>query len=153
MENHSKILDCKVLVVGKNTHLQTIVAFYITAENEDGIEEQQIEMENKLRKIFPPYMLPKLFSCSSFPTLVNGKVDRQALIKSYEDGLVFEASYTDEELKQDGCTDSQFYDEARKILNAICSVLGKYLVDMVKVHIYKHKIEINTCETINVVSI
>ena len=127
MENHPKILDCKVLVVGRNTHFQNIVAFYKSTEKENKIEDQKIDIENKLRMILPPYMLPKLFSCSSFPTLVNGKVDRQALIKSYEDGLVFEASYTDEELKQDGCTDSQFYDEARKILNAICSVLGKYL--------------------------
>ena len=87
-------------------------------------------------------MIPKLFHCPSFPTLVNGKVDRQSLIKSYEESLVFEASYTDEELKQDGCTDSQFHDEARKILNAICSILGKYLVETDKVHIYKRKMKL-----------
>ena len=83
-----------------------------------------MEIEDKLRKILPPYMVPKLFYCSSFPTLVNGKIDRQALIKSYEENLVFEATYTDEELKFDGCTDPSLYENARVVLNSICSTLG-----------------------------
>ena len=117
-------MDCKALVVGQNTHFQTIVAFYTISNKQSSCEDHQMEMKEKLKKILPPHMIPKLFYCSSFPTLVNGKIDRQALIKSYEENLVFEVTYTDEELKLDGCTDPSLYEVARVVLNSICSTLG-----------------------------
>ena len=69
-------------------------------------------------------MVPKLFYCTTFPTLVNGKVDRQILIKNYEKSLTFEATYTDEELSSHGCTNKEIYEQARIILNAVCATLG-----------------------------
>lgn len=128
LDDNAKLLDCKVLVIGQNTHFQKIVAFYSTLDNEDSAG-CQLEIEKKLSQILPPFMIPNLFNCPSFPTLVNGKVDRQALIKTYEESLVFEAIYTDEELREDGCTDAFVYEKARIILNAVCSVIGTLSIE------------------------
>ena len=137
----AKIVDCKVLVIGQNTYFQKIVAFFTTSDDEDPLG-CQIKIENQLNKILPPYMIPKLFHCPLLPTLVNGKVDRQSLIKSYEESLVFEASYTDDELKEDGCTsDESKYEKARMILNAVCSVIGTLFI--------KNDININSSIKIN----
>ena len=88
-------------------------------------------------------LIPKLFNCPSFPTLVNGKVDRQSLIKSYEESLVFETSYTDDELNEDGCTnDESVYAKARVILNAVCSVIGTLSIENI-CFISNDMIEIN----------
>ena len=122
IEERVKIRDSKVLVVGKNTHFQTIVAFYTSLGEYSS--ELQIQINKSLREILPPYMVPKLHHCNSFPTLVNGKVDRQKLIQSYESSLAFEATYTDEELNDYGCTNQQFYGKARVILNAVSATLG-----------------------------
>ena len=117
-----KIIDCKVLVVGKNTHFQTIVAFYTTYDERST--KFQFELDRNLREILPPYMIPKLLHCQSFPTLVNGKVDRQKLIETYEKNLVFNAKYTDKELIEYGCTTSASCEKARLILNAVCATIG-----------------------------
>ena len=69
-------------------------------------------------------MVPKLFRCNNIPVLVNGKVDRQKLIQTYEKSLEFKATYSDEELKQQGLCNQEFYDKARFMLNSICALLG-----------------------------
>lgn len=116
------IRDCKVLVIGKNTHFQSIIAFYTRMD--EHTFESQLQIHESLRKVLPPYMVPKLFHCTTFPTLVNGKVDRQKLIQNYEKSLTFEATYTEDELSSHGCTNKEFYEKARIILNAVCATLG-----------------------------
>ena len=44
----------------------------------------EITLEEKLRKDLPCYMLPKPIKVPVIPTLINGKVDRQALLKRYQ---------------------------------------------------------------------
>ena len=41
----------------------------------------EITMEEKLKLELPEYMMPKPIKISSVPLLVNGKIDRQALLK------------------------------------------------------------------------
>ena len=43
----------------------------------------EITLEEKLRSDLPCYMLPKPIKVPVIPSLVNGKVDRQALLKRY----------------------------------------------------------------------
>lgn len=124
IDQQTIVKECKVLVARKNTPSQTIVAFYTCIGGHTL--EGKLVIEESLRKIIPPYMMPKLFQCERFPTLVNGKVDRQMLIENYEKSLIFEAPYSDEELSSYGCTNAKLYDRARLILNAICSIIGRY---------------------------
>lgn len=58
---------------------QAILAFVKT---ENHLNEHQIE--NILKKKLTSYMVPQVIIIESVPLLVNGKVDRQALLKFYE---------------------------------------------------------------------
>lgn len=124
IDQQTLVKECKVLVARKNTPFQTIVAFY-TSKGNHTLKDQS-KIYESLKEIIPLYMIPRLFPCERFPTLVNGKVDRQKLIENYEKSLIFEATYSDQELNSYGCTNPQLYERARIILNAICSVIGMY---------------------------
>ena len=47
----------------------------------------EVTLEETLRAELPCYMLPKPVKLPVIPTLVNGKVDRQALLKRYINNL------------------------------------------------------------------
>lgn len=44
----------------------------------------EIQIENILRKQLTSYMVPQVIIMEKIPLLVNGKTDRQALLKAYE---------------------------------------------------------------------
>lgn len=58
---------------------QALLAFILTKSH---ISENQIEAILKTK--LAPYMVPQVIIIESIPLLVNGKVDRQILLKSYE---------------------------------------------------------------------
>lgn len=60
---------------------QAILAFAST-ESTSHLHEMQIE--NILRNKLPEYMTPQVMIIDEVPLLVNGKIDRQSLLKSYE---------------------------------------------------------------------
>lgn len=58
---------------------QALLAFVLT---ESHLNENEIE--TTLKKKLSSYMVPQVIVIEKIPLLVNGKVDRQALLKSYE---------------------------------------------------------------------
>ncbi|KMQ85074.1 tyrocidine synthetase 3, partial [Lasius niger] len=58
---------------------QALIAFVTIA---DGISSSEIE--SFLQRTLPPYMLPQIFVIDHIPLLINGKTDRQTLLKQYE---------------------------------------------------------------------
>lgn len=58
---------------------QTLLAFVVTKK---AISEAEIEA--RVLEKLPEYMVPQVVLIESMPLLVNGKVDRQALLKNYE---------------------------------------------------------------------
>lgn len=60
---------------------QAILAF-AAVESKSTLHEMQIE--NLLRQKLPDYMTPQVVVVESLPLLVNGKIDRQSLLKTYE---------------------------------------------------------------------
>lgn len=42
------------------------------------------EIESLLQRTLAPYMLPQIFIIDHIPLLINGKTDRQTLLKQYE---------------------------------------------------------------------
>ncbi|XP_039970507.1 mycosubtilin synthase subunit C [Bactrocera tryoni] len=61
---------------------QTILAFVKLRDDSPLLSEMQIEA--KLRDKLAEYMTPQVVLIDKVPYLVNGKVDRQALLKTYE---------------------------------------------------------------------
>lgn len=61
---------------------QTILAFVKLHDDSPLLNEMQIEV--KLRDKLAAYMTPQVVLIDKVPFLVNGKVDRQALLKTYE---------------------------------------------------------------------
>lgn len=52
-----------------------------------------MQIESYLQTMLPPYMIPQVIVIDAIPLLVNGKTDRQALLKQYEsstDGKKFD---------------------------------------------------------------
>ena len=59
-----------------------VLIFHFYFQASSGILNE-ITLEEKLRSELPCYMLPKLIKVPVIPALVNGKVDRQALLQRY----------------------------------------------------------------------
>lgn len=63
---------------------QTILAF---ASVESTSKLDSLKIEKLLRSELTEYMRPQVILVDQFPLLVNGKIDRQALLTLYENGL------------------------------------------------------------------
>lgn len=72
---------CVVLCYGLDRGNPEILAF-VTIKPEARIAAQHIEAA--LKNSLTHYMIPQVIEVESIPLLVNGKVDRQALLKMYE---------------------------------------------------------------------
>lgn len=61
---------------------QAILAF-ATIKSDSSVQ-QGMQIENMLREKLADYMVPQVILIESVPLLVNGKIDRQTLLKMYE---------------------------------------------------------------------
>ncbi|KRT84498.1 AMP-binding protein [Oryctes borbonicus] len=125
---------------------QTLLAFVLTrvTTNEHHIEEF-------LRKKLPAYMVPQVIILDKIPLLVNGKVDRQLLLKLYDNAnsnenslqanidykdipqekikaatVLFEAvaSILNRAAKTTICIDANFYNIGGNSLNSIYTIMA-----------------------------
>lgn len=60
---------------------QALIAF-VTIVDDTTVSSSEIE--SFLQRTLPPYMLPQIFVVDYIPLLINGKTDRQTLLKQYE---------------------------------------------------------------------
>ena len=64
---------------------QALLAFVtVKASSNPYITKTSLQIENDLKNRLASYMVPQVISLDAIPQLVNGKVDRQALLKEYE---------------------------------------------------------------------
>ena len=79
-------------------------------------------MKELLATILPCYMIPRFILLPSLPLLVNGKTDRQALLKKYEESLVCtEFNFTKDDFSS--YLSPAFYPQARVVLEVVASVV------------------------------
>ncbi|KYM95748.1 PREDICTED: mycosubtilin synthase subunit C-like [Cyphomyrmex costatus] len=112
-------IDNVVVLCYKPGELSQILLAFVTIMNDTTLSNYEIE--DFLQQMLPPYMLPKIFIVDYIPLLVNGKTDRQTLLKKYE------LSYFNDE--DDASCDysdvpSQDLVKARVLFPTIASVIG-----------------------------
>ncbi|XP_029169302.1 uncharacterized protein LOC114939219 [Nylanderia fulva] len=100
---------------------QTLIAFVTLT---DGTTLSNSEIESFLQRTLPPYMLPQIFVIDHIPLLINGKTDRQTLLKQYElsypnneDNGTMNCDYSD--------VSDQDLKKARVLFPTVASVIGR----------------------------
>ena len=75
-----------VLCYKPNEPAQRVLCYFTVKTKKDKNHPMnEVTLEEKLRSELPCYMLPKPIKVPMIPLLVNGKVDRQSLLKRYSD--------------------------------------------------------------------
>ncbi|KAH0808989.1 hypothetical protein GEV33_013801 [Tenebrio molitor] len=98
---------------------QALLAFV-----KSGALMNENQIENILRNKLTSYMVPQVILVESIPLLVNGKIDRQALLKSYENTNNNDDSCYEIDIDYSGVKPSQM--EAAKVLfDTVASVLNR----------------------------
>ena len=98
---------------------QRVICYYTV---EPGTKLGEVVMKEALATTLPCYMIPRLNLIPSIPLLVNGKTDRQALLKMYEESLACVAfTFTEEDLK--GQVTPAFNFQAKLVLESVASVV------------------------------
>ena len=97
---------------------QKVLCFYTVKE---GFVMPEPKLEVLLSSVLPDYMMPKLIKLNSFPLLVNGKIDRQVLLKKYEDSLsCSHFEFGEEDLKE---IEESDHTMAKVLLSSVASVI------------------------------
>ena len=79
-------------------------------------------MKEALAVTLPCYMIPRVTLLTSLPLLVNGKTDRQALLKMYKESLAC-AAFTFTEKDFSSHVTPAFHVQARVVLESVASVV------------------------------
>nr|BDT05249.1 ebony protein [Gryllus bimaculatus] len=98
---------------------QALLAF-VTVNDKD-LTAADIEME--LRKNLTSYMVPQVVILETIPLLVNGKTDRQYLLKYYEESLKCDQNILKANLDYSGIPEKKM-DAATVLFETVASVLG-----------------------------
>lgn len=61
---------------------QALLAFVLL--DEQSRVQNGLQIEDQLKDKLAHYMVPQVIVCEHIPLLVNGKIDRQSLLKLYE---------------------------------------------------------------------
>ncbi|KAM3957963.1 LOW QUALITY PROTEIN: nonribosomal peptide synthetase ebony [Aphomia sociella] len=112
---------CVVLCYGLERGNPEILAF-VTVEQSARIAAHHIEAS--LKNALTSYMIPQVIVIDNVPLLVNGKVDRQALLKMYENTNNNDDSAIALDIDYTG-VDEQDEEAARVLFETVGEVLGR----------------------------
>ncbi|XP_013185041.1 beta-alanyl-bioamine nonribosomal peptide synthetase ebony [Amyelois transitella] len=112
---------CVVLCYGLERGNPEILAF-VTIAPEARISAHHIEAS--LKNSLTSYMIPQVIEIETIPLLVNGKVDRQALLKMYENTNNNDDSAITLDIDYSG-VDEQDMEAARVLFSTVGEVLGR----------------------------
>lgn len=110
---------------------QTLVAFVTLNENCSLTTD---EIESVLKTKMVEYMIPQVVILESIPLLVNGKVDRQTLLKMFKDSTVSESSNAvDIKYDFEGVPEHKLA-TAEQLFEIIADVIGKFVVKNISIN-------------------
>ena len=114
----SEVTKTIVLCYKPGDTQQRIICYYTV---QDGVFLPERKLETILETVLPCYMMPKLFKLSTMPLLVNGKTDRQALLKKYEESLSCR-NFTFDNEDFEEFVDASMFDTAKALLESVSAV-------------------------------
>lgn len=100
---------------------QALLAFVTLNEH---ITVTGLQLEEELKILLPQYMIPQVIVLDSVPLLVNGKVDRQSLLKMYENTNNNDDSEVELDYDYSGVLECQMQ-VAKDLFETIGSVIGR----------------------------
>ncbi|XP_059608973.1 beta-alanyl-bioamine nonribosomal peptide synthetase ebony isoform X2 [Phlebotomus argentipes] len=103
---------------------QAVVAFTLLTSEAKSQKTIGMHLESKLLALLPSYMVPQVVIIDAVPLLVNGKVDRQSLIKQYENTNNNDDSNVTVDYDYTGVPDDQLK-VATDLFLTIGSVIGR----------------------------
>lgn len=105
---------------------QALVAFCVVHEDDTSkyIKKTGILIENDLKLKLANYMLPQVVVLETIPLLVNGKIDRQTLLKMYENTNNNDDTEIEFEMDYDGVADENM-EKAKVLFETVGSSIGR----------------------------
>lgn len=106
---------------------QALVAFCVAKSNNLNryIAKTGIQIENDLKLKLANYMVPQVIVLENIPLLVNGKVDRQSLLKMYENTNNNEDTEIEFEMDFCGINDEPRMLKAKILFETVASAIGR----------------------------
>uniref|UniRef100_A0AAR5Q839 AMP-dependent synthetase/ligase domain-containing protein n=1 Tax=Dendroctonus ponderosae TaxID=77166 RepID=A0AAR5Q839_DENPD len=121
---------------------QALLAFVTTKEL---LSEHQIEI--LLRDKLTNYMIPQVILTEHIPLLVNGKVDRQGLLKMYENTNNNDDSMPEVEISYEGVPAHQ-RPAAKDLFETVAAILGRSVRDAISVNANFYEVGGNSLNSI-----
>lgn len=106
---------------------QALVAFCVVKSNNLNryIAKTGIQIENDLKLKLASYMIPQVIVLETIPLLVNGKVDRQSLLKMYENTNNNEDTEIEFEMDFSGINDENEMAKAKMLFETVANAIGR----------------------------
>lgn len=105
---------------------QALVAFCVVKSDQLSkyITKTGIQIENDLKLRLANYMVPQVVVLETIPLLVNGKIDRQTLLKTYENTNNNDDTEIEFEMDFDGISGKDL-DKARVLFETVGNSIGR----------------------------
>lgn len=105
---------------------QALVAFCVVkgASLNKYIAKTGLQVESDLKQKLASYMVPQVVVLESIPLLVNGKIDRQSLLKMYENTNNNDDAEIELEMEFDGI-EAKNMDKAKALFETVGSAIGR----------------------------
>ncbi|EFN66543.1 Tyrocidine synthetase 3 [Camponotus floridanus] len=115
-------IDKVVILCHKPGELSQALIAFVTIVDDTTVSSSEIE--SFLQRTLPPYMLPQIFIIDHIPLLINGKTDRQTLLKQYESFCPNNENDIATNCDYSGVSD-QDLTKARVLFRTVASIIGR----------------------------
>ncbi len=108
---------------------QALVAFCVIKSSQQSINKYisktGIQIENDLKLKLSEYMIPQVVVLDHVPLLVNGKVDRQTLLKKYENTNNNDDAEIEYDMDFGGINDDNKLVKAKALFETVANAIGR----------------------------